>query len=418
MDNQHPIQVAMVIWSYWPGHEGGAEKQCRKLIPSLGAEQVSCRVVTARTSRSRKRREWDGDCQLVRLGWSLPVWESIATWTDRMIGRCFRGSHQKARRSARLREALSFWGKLPWVFLARLDFLICLRRWLSEEETRPDLLHVHESSWLAGATRLLAEKHGIPVLAKTANFPALNRLGYDVPFRGRIARARTRCQFVAMAPFLRQSLVEDGIPPDHIYLVPNGVAVPELSSEPAPNPEVLFVGNFSQGVEHKAFDLLLDAWCEVVRDVPEASLHLLGDGEVMPWRHYADRLGIQDSVHFHGWVPDPSVYFKRAHLFVMPSRTEGMSNALLEAQSWGVPCLVSNIPANRPLVEDGQTGELFELDNPRALAEQAVALLKDPQRSTGLGQGGREQIQAHYALDVVARQMKVVYETILMKEQE
>ena len=67
------LRIAMLIWSYWPGHEGGAERQCRKLVPRLAAQGLDIAVWTARTHRDHARRERAGDHEILRLGAGVPL---------------------------------------------------------------------------------------------------------------------------------------------------------------------------------------------------------------------------------------------------------------------------------------------------------------------------------------------------------
>ena len=402
------LRIAMLVWSYWPGHEGGAERQCRKLIPHLAAQGLEIVVCTAWTQWGHLRQERREDHAIVRLGAGGPFLTSVRRWLESALGKIFRKGGKQSRGHARVREALLFWMGLPPTWGARLSFLTGLWLWLRRPANRPDVIHVHESSWLAGAAAFLAGRYGIPVLAKTAVFPAWNVLGYDVPLRGILSRARQNCRFVVLAGHQENDLLAKGVPPDRIFRVPNGVEIPagaaDLSSR-----EALFVGNFSQSVEEKAFDVLLEAWAMVAQKDPLAHLVLLGDGDSTPWRNMADALGLGASVRFAGWVAEPSDYYRRAAMFVLPSRSEGMSNALLEAQSWGLPCVVSDIPGNRAVVADGANGLIVPAGNVQALADAVVHLLGDAELRGRLGRAGREKAGKEFGLPTVAERLATVY---------
>jgi glycosyltransferase involved in cell wall biosynthesis len=271
------------------------------------------------------------------------------------------------------------------------------------------VIHVHESSWLAGAAAFLARRHGIPVLAKTARCPAWAVLGYDVPMRRAFSRARRQCRFIAMAPHLVDDLLVRGIPQDHIYLVPNGVDIPEWTGDRPPSKDVLFVANFSQGAEDKAFDVLLHAWTIVAKEEPSARLVLLGDGDRAPWEDMVRELHVESSAHFTGWTPDPAETYRRAALFVLPSRSEGMSNALLEAQSWGLACVVSDIPGNLAVVEDGLNGLVIPAGDEQALATAILRLLADERLREHLGRQARQRMVSQFSLEGVARRIGEIY---------
>ena len=410
------LRIAMLIWSYWPGHEGGAERQCRKLVPRLAAQGLDIAVWTARTHRDHARRERAGDHEILRLGAGVPLLAALRRAIDSVLARLLPGTAAGARRRAQVREAAAFWLGLPLTWAARTSFLLAVARQLRKSADRPDVIHVHESSWLAGAAARLARRYGIPVLAKTAIFPAWNKLGYDVPLRGTLSEARRGCRFIALAPYLADDLAANGIPRARIFIVPNGVEIPPAAAE-TDSKDVLFVANFSQGVEHKAFDVLIQAWSAVVRQVPEARLHLLGDGERGPWERLVRDLHVENSVVFAGWTPDPAEHYRRAAAFVLPSRMEGMSNSLLEAQSWGLGCVVSDIAGNLAVVEDGINGLVVPTGDATALAAAIVRLLLDGPLRARLGRTARQQAQDRNALDIVAARLAGIYREVAAPRQ-
>ncbi|MGD9781196.1 MAG: glycosyltransferase family 4 protein [Kiritimatiellia bacterium] len=450
------LRIAMLVWSYWPGHEGGAERQCRKLIPHLAARGMDVVVCTAWTQGGHVRNERREDHGIVRLGRVVPLFMSVRRWLEKALGKISRtggaacisppgegtgptacgAPHggippavgrvpprggfsdfrkrlggEQSRSRARVREALLFWLSLLPTWGARCSFLAGLWLWLRRPENRPDVIHVHESSWLAGAAALLAGRYGIPVLAKTAVFPAWNVLGYDVPLRGTLSRARRNCYFAALAGHQEEDLRAKGVPPDRVFRVPNGVDVPAEAADLSSR-GVLFVGNFSQSVEEKAFDVLLEAWSAVARKDPVARLVMLGDGDASPWKALAESLGIGPSVRFVGWASEPSEYYRRAALFVLPSRSEGMSNALLEAQSWGLPCVASDIPGNRAVVEDGVNGLLVPVGHAPALAEAMLRLLADEPLRKKLGGRARDRARSDFSLAAVADRLGEIYRSL------
>ena len=406
------LRIAMLIWSYWPGHEGGAERQCRKLIPHLAAQDLELVVWTAWTRWSHRRRESPGDHEIVRFGGLVPILTAVRRGLDGLLARVFRGAAERSRSRARGREALSFWLGLPLTVFARLSFLLGLGLWLRKPEHRPDVIHVQESSWLAGAAAFLARRHGIPVLAKTAIYPAWDVLGYDVPLRRTFSRARRNCRFVALAQYLADDLLANDISPERIFLAPNGVEIPELTGEHPLSNDVLFVANFSQSVEHKAFDVLLNAWNLVSKADPLARLFLLGDGDRTQWEDMVQAMRLESSTNFPGWTPDPAEYYRRAALFVLPSRWEGMSNSLLEAQSWGLACVVSDVPGNRAVVEDGFNGLVVPAGDEQALAQAILRLLADERLREELGRNARQRMISRFSIGGVARRLRGIYEQL------
>ncbi len=161
-------------------------------------------------------------------------------------------------------------------------------------------------------------------------------------------------------------------------------------------PFVLSVGRL---VWDKAHDILLDAFAHLGDELSDWRLSIVGDGgRRNDLREQAERLGIAGRVDWHGLVSDPHVFYQAASIFVMPSRIEGMPNALLEAMSCGLPVIVTDgAPGPLELVEDGLTGLVVPVNNAGALARALLRLTRDHEMRIRLGAAARARV-AEYDL--------------------
>jgi len=394
----------MLVWSYWPDHEGGAERQCRKLVHSLCKMGVQPTVVTSRLNRKIDRVTMDGGCRVVRLGplcLLIPFAQSLVGPLHRLFA------------SDVVYRSVAFWLMLPVMWLARLSFILAACRFFRREGFSFDVIHVHESGWLAGVGVWLGQSRGLPVMAKEAIFPALLPVGYDVPHRGKWNNLRRAAYFIAMAEYIVVDLRKQGIKDDKILMLPNGVPVPDEKADVERYRDVLFVGNFSQGVMHKAFDVLIDAWAIVHKQMSDVTITLAGSGEAMRWQQRAELAGCKDSMIWAGWVPDTSSLLRKAGIFVLPSRMEGLSNALLEAQSWGLACVVSDIPGNLALVEHNVNGLVVPAGDARALADALIRLIEDRSLRVRLGSEARRKMASDYAMDHVTQRFVETYRQLV-----
>jgi len=198
-------------------------------------------------------------------------------------------------------------------------------------------------------TRVLVRQNGT-VSAGLAHggVPRYTRLLYRLLYR----RAdRVICQSRAMAEDLAH---ETGVRNEQIVVLPNPVDLEGIlaardapSAWNGPGPHLLAVGRLSR---EKGFDLLIEALARLRKGFPEADLILVGSGrEEMALKTLCRSLGLETAVHFAEQVDPPYVFFPGATLFVVPSRYEGMPNAMLEAAAAGLP-LVST-PASGGLVD-------------------------------------------------------------------
>jgi glycosyltransferase involved in cell wall biosynthesis len=187
------------------------------------------------------------------------------------------------------------------------------------------------------------------------------------------------------------------------------VELPDLSLRREDAGLVLYVGNLSQS-EYKAFDVLFDAWARVHAARPSARLAVLGGGDASPWERYLESRGARASVSFEGFARDVNAHYQRAAVLVLPSRQEGMSNALLEAQSWGIPAVVSDIPANRAVIDDRVNGVVVPVNDAQALAAGIVHLLEDSSLRSHLGAAARRRMEGRYRVETVVAQTLAMYE--------
>lgn len=105
-------------------------------------------------------------------------------------------------------------------------------------------------------------------------------------------------------------------------------------------------------------------------DPARAACLFVGDGDPSALKAHADRLGVGHAVHVLGYRTDAPSVARASDWYILPSRSEGQPLSILEAYRDGVPVMASRIPELAELVHDGETGLLFDQDNPRALADR------------------------------------------------
>jgi glycosyltransferase involved in cell wall biosynthesis len=142
----------------------------------------------------------------------------------------------------------------------------------------------------------------------------------------------------------------------------------------------------------KGFDILIDALPLLRAEIPSAQVIILGEGPEEPaLRKQADALGLDSAVHFAGFQQNPFTYFSHADLFVLPSRLEGMPNALLEALALGTPVVAAEcVEAIRELKALDDRIVTAPPEDPKALTEAMVSVLrqyKDRRAAYRPGQG-------------------------------
>lgn len=193
--------------------------------------------------------------------------------------------------------------------------------------------------------------------------------------------------------------------PFAVEVIPNGVDR-ALFHPPAATPppdagshiRILFVGRLRP---QKNLGLLLDQLARLRHEgVTDFKLHVAGDGPLGPaMRRRAQRLGLDDSVEWHGWVPRPKLIalYQSADCFVNPSLYEGSPNTVLEAMACGLPVVASQVIGNETLVSDRKTGLLFSLEEPGQLGNALAFLFRDRATARRMGSEGRARVKEQYS---------------------
>lgn len=154
---------------------------------------------------------------------------------------------------------------------------------------------------------------------------------------------------------------------------------------------------------------LIDAFAQVYAALPNTRLVLIGDG---PLRETIEKqiqtLGLADAVRLLGPRRDVERLLPTLDLFVLASDTEGLSNAILEAQACGLPVIATRVGGNPDVVPAG-CGELIEARQPAAFAATMLRLLRDPARLAHMGAAGRARVEREHSLAAMVQAYEALY---------
>ena len=124
-------------------------------------------------------------------------------------------------------------------------------------------------------------------------------------------------------------------------------------------------------------------------------------------------LGPGQAIDIPGAVADPKGALREADLFVLPSREEGMSIALLEAMALGIPLVASSIPGNRYVVSDFKHGRLVSPDDPVALARVIIEQWQNFDRAFQMSRAARNRVDQEFSIQRMARNHLTLFEDIV-----
>lgn len=260
---------------------------------------------------------------------------------------------------------------------------------------RPEIVHVHLFHALvlvaslprpSGAKLVLTHHHGSRYIDQPQ--PARELLD-------RVCGRRYDA-VVAVSDSTRALLADHYRYPDSkLWTIPNGWSgAPRPRTGPLDH-RIVCVANLRR---QKGHDVLLRAFAQVVRELTDAQLSLIGDGPLRDeLQELAKRLGIAQQVHFQGSVDDVWPYLADADVFALASHYEPLGIAVLEAMAAGLPVVATRVGGLVGLIEPDVTGSLVQPDDPGALASSLVSLLSSPQTLDAMGAAARARASEHRA---------------------
>jgi glycosyltransferase involved in cell wall biosynthesis len=406
-----PLKLALVTRRY-PPLIGGAEKVLSYLAYALAAEGAEVTVLTSCVP-----------------GLDLPEAEVHTVGLSPSLGLQTRYNSGCLTIVRLGTSQLRFWG--TWRYMR------ALQRWFSSN--RIDLAYVsmlkHDAYSVIGA----GERLHFPVVLRPEGAGATGDIAWQSWGNfGRLigVRCRRATAFVAISRPIERELqrawntgtmqplwLERGVKQipakPRIETISNGVPIPEVPWQQRANwrtaPRAIFVGRLAQ---EKGLDILISAWPAVRAVYADARLILLGEGPLKQvLRVCAQNLGMDvgpgETIEMRGPTANPTEILREADLFVLPSREEGMSIALLEAMALGIPLVASSIPGNRQLIGDFKHGRLVPPDDPAALSRTIIDQWADFDRAFHMGRAARNRVNQEFSIRKMAQEHLALFEEIL-----
>jgi glycosyltransferase involved in cell wall biosynthesis len=205
---------------------------------------------------------------------------------------------------------------------------------------------------------------------------------------------------------------------EKVVTVPNGVDVEmfQPSLEKIQENTVLFVSILDKHHHFKGFEYLLDAVSKLKITIPNMSLVVIGEGElVKKYQADAERLGIEKIVKFEGKKTQTELakYYQNARVFVLPSKEiEGFGIVLLEAMASGIPVVTTDIAGMASEIQKRQAGLVVHPRDSKQLAEAISEILTDPSKQDTMGINGRKLVVDSYSWSSVAVKILEIYKTL------
>ena len=307
--------------------------------------------------------------------------------------------------------------------------------YLVANRRRFDVVHLNGFVDTLGLVGQTAHLLGMGVVTQLvllgADDPQTVLANYRLPSLRRWAFLRSD-RLLCISSQLRDSCRQAGIPDSRLVVIPQGVDTQrfepvspvvrqelrralELNDQ---DPVLVFVGAI---IPRKGVDLLIDAWTGVQRELPCATLLLVGPDKFGPDDQHAAELNafvarLKDTVvqrglraRFVGRQDAVETLLQAGDAFVLPSRHEGFGNVIIEAFACGIPAVVTYMDGvGEATVSDGVNGLVVKGD--ADLEGALLLLLRDQRRAREMGVAARQSAESNFAMPSIAGRYVEVYE--------
>jgi glycosyltransferase involved in cell wall biosynthesis len=305
----------------------------------------------------------------------------------------------------------------PVAMRGALDVRACwhLRRLMRTE--RVDLVHTHSSidAWLAGYA------------AKSLHLPVVRSRHVSIPVkRRRNFVYNSLCdRIISSGEAIREVLVAAGVEAEKIVAIPAGVdtaqfhpAVSGAAVRREYGLEGPVIGTVAMFRHAKGHQVLLQAMPDILKSEPRAAFLWVGDGvgrEVL--QQEVAEAGVRDKVHMIGFREDIPACLAAMDVVVMPSlRSDGVPQVAIQALAMRKPVVASAVGGIPEVIQHQRTGMLVPPNDPQALAEAVVQLLRHPQSAAAWAQAGGELIDTHYGVEQMIDRTAAVYTAVLVEK--
>jgi glycosyltransferase involved in cell wall biosynthesis len=279
-------------------------------------------------------------------------------------------------------------------------------------------VHIHMamrgSFWRKSVFAKVAGLFSVPVVAHLHGSEMEQFYGEQPRWRQRLICSQLqRCHTVLVLSRSWGEFVTQISPCANVVELPNYVRLPELTPRLGGRGtvDVLFLGLV--GRRKGVYDLLRALAIALPR-APALRLRIGGNGDIEQAQRLADEFHLADTVEFLGWVTgaQKDSLLANADAYVLPSHNEGLPMSVLEAMSFGLPVITTNVGGIPELLTSGQDGLLVSPGDIDALAEALVTLALDSGLRNRLGQQARKRIEKCYSDRSVLPRLEAVYKQL------
>jgi glycosyltransferase involved in cell wall biosynthesis len=280
---------------------------------------------------------------------------------------------------------------------------------------RPDVIHSHLYPAYLHAS-LAAKETSVRAIVNTAHNGIIRP-------RDALLSHITGAHTIAISQTIAHLLKGVGVPMESIEVIHKGVGPEHFEDDFATQQSLRaelglengpIIGTVARLSPEKGIDTFLYAMRQVADVYPGITGLVIGDGpQATELSHLTRQLDLEGIVHFHSARKDTPALNRLLDIFVLPSRMETFSMALLEAMAASRTVVATNVGGTTEVVTHAVDGWLIPPDDPWALSKAILMLLKHPARRAAMGAVAHRKVAAHFTRDRMIQQTLTFYERII-----
>jgi glycosyltransferase involved in cell wall biosynthesis len=289
---------------------------------------------------------------------------------------------------------------------------------------KPDIVHTFfetSNTWGGLITKL---SFGPALVSSRRDMGLLRSSKHSIAYR-LVNRLADRVQSVSNE-VTRMCVEREGIPPKKVFTIYNGVDLgkadfPKTSGSPQAPLELRHAPQLVTTVANirkvKGLTTFIKAAALVRRAFPSVLFVIAGQTNERSYfrelQLLVKDLGLEQNVTFLGMLDNVFPLLRRTDVFCLLSRSEGFSNALLEAMACSLPCVATRVGGNPEAITDGENGHLVPYDDVAQTADRIMTLLEAPEKAHRLGQQARKTVEAKFTVERMIEQLTRFYEDLI-----
>ena len=406
-----------IFCRYFYPHIGGNETQAMNLALNLIKQKIKVIVVTARYDKILPKFEQYNGIDIYRVNIFSPykiaqnILQHFKTQLYKTPTKIINNNDDSHTKISTIRYIFRWINNLSEEY----SFMWNSTNLMRKNCNKFDLIHSQMLCNYGYMALRAGRKLHKAVLIKDATLGGLSLVKLQPFVSKKRELLKTQGHFVAISSMIADNFQKQGIKNNQIFKITNGIDISKIETKnnfKADTNSILFAGNFWQG-EIKGLDILIKAIGIITQTNKSVKLRIAGQGNKYIYITLAKQCDCLNNIEFLGQIKNMDIEYRKNAIFVLPSRQEGMSNAILEAMSYGMPCIATDVSGVRDQINHRIEGLIVPVNNHIAMANAINFMLEHPREAREMGLNAKRKIINKFDMEVITKQTINVYQKLI-----